>query len=72
MPDIPEVEIWRAVLLRMFLLYLSLLFSLLLYFFGFRPITNGVGMGFYHLRRQVKWRWSFPVRRIRRMATIWY
>ena len=50
----------------------SLLSSLLLYFFGSRPSTNGVGTGFYHLRRQVKWRWSFPVRRIRRIATIRY
>jgi hypothetical protein len=49
-----------------------LIFSLLLYFFGSRPSTNGVGMGFYHLLRQVKWRWSFPVRRIHRMATIRY
>ena len=50
----------------------SLLLSLLHYFFGSRPSTNGVRTGFYHLRRQVKWRWSFPVRRIRRMATIRY
>jgi len=49
MPDIPEVEIWRTVSLWMFLL--SLLFSLLLYFFGSRHGTNGVGTGFYHLRR---------------------
>jgi len=70
MPDIPEVEIWRTVSLWMFLL--SLLFSLLLYFFGSLPSTNGVGTGCYHLRRQVKWRWSFPVHRIRRMATIRY
>ena len=49
MPDIPEVEIWRTVSLWMFLL--SLLFSLLDYFFGSRPSTNGVGTGFYHLRR---------------------
>jgi len=48
---IPEVEIWRMVLLWMFLLSLSLLFSLLDYFFGSRPSTNGVGTGFYHLRR---------------------
>jgi len=25
--------------------------SLLVYFFGSRPSTNGVGTGFYHLRR---------------------
>jgi len=25
--------------------------------------------GFYHLRRQVKWRWSFPVHQIRRDVT---
>jgi len=49
MPDIPEVEIWRTVSLWMFLL--SLLFSLLHYFFGSPPSTNGVGMGFYHLQR---------------------
>jgi len=48
----------------------SLLFSLLLYFFGSRPSTNGVGTGFYHLRRRVKWRWSFPVRRIRRKVAL--
>jgi hypothetical protein len=47
MPDIPEVEIWRTVSLWMFLL--SLLFTS--YFFGSRPSTNGVGTGFYHLRR---------------------
>jgi len=41
-----------------------LLFSLL--FFGSRPGTNGVGMGFYHRH----WRWSFPVRRIRRKVAI--
>jgi hypothetical protein len=70
MLDSPEVEIWRTVTLWMFLL--SLLFSLLLYFFGSRPSTNGISTGFYHLQRYVKWRWSFPVRRIRRMATIWY
>jgi hypothetical protein len=49
MPDIPEVAIWRTVLLWMFLL--SFLFALLLYFVGSRPNTNGVGTGFYHLRR---------------------
>jgi hypothetical protein len=58
MPDIPEVEIWRTVSLWMFLD--SLLFSLLHYFFGSRPSTNGVGTGFYHLMIPVKWRWSFP------------
>jgi len=47
MPDIPEVEIWRMVSLWMFVL--SLLFSLLNYFFGSWPSTNGVGTGFYHL-----------------------
>ena len=54
MPDIPEVEIWRTVSLWMFLLSLLfslLLYFLLLYFFGSRPSTNGVGTGFYHLRR---------------------
>jgi len=49
MPDIPEVEMWRMVSLWMFLL--SLLFSLLLNFFGSWPSTNGVGTGFYHLWR---------------------
>jgi len=74
LPDILREEIWRTVSLWMFLLLLSsvLVTSLLHYFFGSRPSTNGVGTGFYHLRRPVKWRWSFPVRRIRRMATIWY
>jgi hypothetical protein len=51
MPDISEVEIWRTVSLWMFLLSLLFLFSLLHYFFGSRPSTNGVGTGFYHLRR---------------------
>ena len=37
-----------------------------LLFFGHRPGTNGVGMGFYHRH----WRWSFPVRRIRRKVAI--
>ena len=66
------VEICRTVSLWMFFLCLSslLVTSLLHYFFGSRPSTNGVGTGFYHLRRQVKWRWSVPVRRICRMATI--
>jgi hypothetical protein len=41
---------------------------LLLLSYGFRAGINGVGTGFYHLRRQVKWRWSFPVHRIRREA----
>jgi hypothetical protein len=41
---------------------------LLLFSYGFRASKNGVGTGFYHLRRQVKWRWSFPVHRIRREA----
>ena len=51
----------------------SLVFtSLLHYFFGSRPSTNGIGTCFYHLQRQVKWRWSFPVRRMRRTATIRY
>jgi hypothetical protein len=53
MPDIPEVEIWRTVLLWMFLL--SLPFSSVYFFtlllLGSQPSTNGVGMGFYHLRR---------------------
>jgi len=53
-----------------FCIFSSLLFSILLYFFGFRPSTNGVGTGFYHLQITAKWRWSFPVRRIRRMATL--
>ena len=70
MPDISEVEIWRTVSLWMFLLSLLFLFSLLHYFFGSRPSTNGVGSGFYHLRRYVKWRWSFPVRRICRKVAL--
>jgi hypothetical protein len=48
----------------------SLLFSILYYFIGSRPGTNGVGMGFYHLRMAAKWRWSFPVGRIRRKVTL--
>jgi len=51
MPDILGVEIWSTVLLWMFLLSLSLLFTSLLYYFGFQPSTNGVAMGVYHLRR---------------------
>jgi len=53
MPDIPEVEIWRTVSLWMFLLSFLSLLSLIFtaYFFGSRPSTNGVGTGFYHLRR---------------------
>ena len=37
----------------MILVSLSLLFSFLL-FFGSRPGTNGVGMGFYHLPLEVE------------------
>jgi len=48
----------------------SLLFSILHYFIGSRPGTNGVGTGFYHLWIAAKWRWSFPVRRIRRKVTL--
>ena len=44
--------------------------SSLLLFFGSRPGTNGVGMGFYHLQITAKWRWSFPVHRIRRKVAI--
>ena len=56
MPDIPEAEIWRMVSLWMFLLSLffssvSFFTSLLHYFFGSRPSTNGVGTGLYHLWR---------------------
>jgi hypothetical protein len=47
-------------------LFLSSLFL----FFGSRPGTNGIGTGFYQLRITAKWRWSFPVRRIRRMVAI--
>jgi hypothetical protein len=36
--------------------------------YGSRPSINGIGTGFYHLRRQVKWRLSFPVHRICREA----
>jgi len=43
-----ELEIWRTGSLLDVFLFLS---SLLL-FFGSRPGTNGVGMGFYHLRSQ--------------------
>jgi hypothetical protein len=72
MPDIPGVEMWRTVSLWMFLLLISSLLvnSLLHYFFGSRPSTNGISMGFYHLRRLIQWRWSFPIRRICQMATI--
>jgi len=52
-----------------FCFFSCLLFSILLYFFGSRPSTNGVGTGFDHLRITAKWRWSFPVRRIRRKVT---
>jgi len=54
MPDIPQVEIWRTVSLGCFLFLFSSLYiftSLLLYFFGSQPSTNGVGTGFYHLWR---------------------
>jgi len=53
-----------------FCLFSSLLFSILFYIFGSRPSTNGVGTGFYHLRITAKWRWSFPVRGIRRKVTL--
>jgi len=42
-----EVEIWRTGLLGCFLFLSSLLF-------GSRPVTNGVGMGFYHLQPEVE------------------
>jgi len=43
-----EVEIWRTgSLLDGFVFLCSLSF-----FFGSRPGTNGVGMGFYHLRNK--------------------
>jgi hypothetical protein len=50
--------------------FTSLLFSILYYFFGSRPSTNGVGTGFYHIRDTAEWRGSFPVCRIRRKATV--
>jgi hypothetical protein len=46
MPDIPEVQIWRTGSLWMFLLLFSSL-----HLFGSWPSTNGVGTGFYHIRR---------------------
>jgi hypothetical protein len=78
MLDTPEVEIWRTVLLCIFLLSVlsSLILyyftSLLLYIFWSQPSTNGVGKGRYHLHRQDRWKGSFPMRPIRRMATMWY
>jgi hypothetical protein len=84
MPAIPEVEISRwdtrhagggdiedGVILD-FRSFSSLHFTLHLYFCGSQPSTNGVGTGFYHLQRQVQWRWSFTVLLFRRMATLWY
>jgi len=50
--------------------FTSLLFSLFSYFFVSRPSTYGVGTGFYHLRRLVKWRWRFLARRIRRKVAL--
>jgi len=48
----------------------SLLFTILLYFFGSWPSTQGVGVGFYHLQVTAQWRCSFPLRRIHQKATI--
>jgi len=46
-------RIWKQ--FRRFLLFLCfLLFSSLHLFFGFRPSTNGVGTGFYHLPMEVE------------------
>jgi len=53
-----------------FCFFSSLLFSILHYFIGSRPGTNGVGTGFYRLRMAAQWRLSFPMRRIRRMVTL--
>jgi len=47
MPDNSKVEIGG----RCYFGCSFFLFSLLLYFFGSWPSTNGVGRGFYHLRR---------------------
>jgi len=38
-----------------------LFFSSLLYFLGSQPCTNGIGMGFNHLMRYIKWRWRVPL-----------
>jgi len=60
-----EVELWiTGSLLDVFLFVPSLLL-----FFGSRPGTNGVGMGFYHLWGH-KWRWIFPVCQIRRKVAM--
>jgi hypothetical protein len=37
-----------------FCFFSSLLFSILFYFFGSRPGTNGIGTGFYHLPMEVE------------------
>jgi len=56
MPDIPEVEIWRTLSLSMFLLS-HLCTSLVLWILA---QYNGIGTGFYHRRRYVKWRGVSP------------
>jgi len=48
----------------------SLVLFIPLCFLGSRPSTNGIGTGFHHLQITAKWRWSFPVRRIHRKATV--
>jgi len=68
MPAIPEVEIWRMVSLLMF--HVSLLFSLLRYFFVSQPSTYAVRMGFRQLQRWDKRRWSFPGCRMRRNVAL--
>jgi hypothetical protein len=47
MPDIPEVEMWRTVLLWMFLLLSSLFFTSL----DLGPVQMASARVFYHLRR---------------------
>jgi len=51
---------------------LSLHFSQLLDFFRSLPNTNGVGTGYYHLLRKLKWRRSFLIRMICQIGTRWY
>jgi len=48
----------------------SLLLFIPLCFLGSWRSTNGVGMGCYHLSITAKGRWSLPVRRIHRKATV--
>jgi len=46
--------------------------SVHLYFFRSRPSTNDISMGYYHHRRQGKWRWCFPMLQTCQINTILY